>query len=456
MIFAQITAIAKLTLRENLRSKVFWVLLLSGIAVNSTAVLLPVVGDATDQITFLESMSLRSIAFFGMLIGAILSATSIPKDIDEKSIFSIITKPVSRLNMVFGKVLGFIYITGITTVVLGCFSIAFIRTAAYNFSTKEAAIQTTEDNKNEKITIVSGGGTSYHILSARKQVKKVDFEVIEEYRKSGAGLWWLQGGKGTAIWTIPLKKYLQNKDIEIEMEPNIEADKTATPIEIKISNPALQYEERRSINAELGKKLTLRLSNKIIKNGDQLIIELSVKRPEDFVSIMNNKVKVFYDSVNFEYNFIKAILIILFQIILIIFIGVTGSTFLITPAVSITFVMFMFFSGYMVDYLKDFESVINFGGVHDHSHHLHELTNEKESVSEPPKAMLNFLDVVLKYMFAFLTYAIPNLDNFNIESFITNRIDIPIKKVASLFYYSFAYIVSFALISSIIIKKKEI
>lgn len=448
----QIQAIAKLTLKENLRSKVFWILLLTGVAFNSIAILLPVVGDSADKLEFVESMCLKSITFFGMLTGAILSSTSIPKDIEDKSIFSIITKPVKRLNLFLGKVLGFIYIVGLTILFLGCFSVVVIRSTASGHTAKHTLSRNGNNIESSgKIAVVSENDGS-SLLIARKPTENVNLSFRGVNETSNEEVKWIEGDKATAILTITLNNKMRDKDIEVELNYYIEGDETSIPLKVTAMNSALQHKETRTVVAYIDKKLTLSFDRQLTGESDQLIIEFEPLNEGHFIGLKNKNIKVFYDSAIFEYNFIKAITIILFQVILIIFIGVTGSTFLITPAVSISFVMFMFFCGYMVDYLKDFESALSFQGVHTHHGHEHEM----ETVATAPGILLTFLDLALKHIFDFITFTFPNLNKFNVESFIIDRIDIPLKRVASLFCYSLIYLISFAGISSVIVRKKEI
>lgn len=401
-------------------------------ALNSISILLPVVGETADRVKFVESMSLRAIALFGMLTGAILSSTALPKDIEDQSILSIITKPVNRINLLFGKALGFIYIVGITTILLSCFSILFIRLTASDYSSKEV-------------------GTS--LLTARREAVDLNFSIEGEHKKSPGGIEWVEGGKGSAVWTIFLGGKQQGKDLEVELEYYIEGDEKFVTLQADVFNPATEDRVSRVVNAGIGNKLSLQFDRKMSSVGDKLIFELTPENSGEFIGIVNSKVKFFFGSVNFEYNFAKAITIILFQIVLIIFIGVTGSTFLITPSVSISFVLFILFCGYMVEYISDFESVLDFQGVHDHGHgHEH----EQESFVGESGILLTFLDLALKHIFNILTFAVPDLNKFDTELFITNRIDIPLKKVGSLFCYSFVYILSFTAISAAIIRRKEI
>ena len=63
--FNQITAIAWLTLKENLRSRVFLILLGTGVAVTSISIFFPVIGGIKEKLLLVESICLKSITFFG-------------------------------------------------------------------------------------------------------------------------------------------------------------------------------------------------------------------------------------------------------------------------------------------------------------------------------------------------------------------------------------------------------
>ncbi|MBI3267905.1 MAG: ABC transporter permease subunit [Planctomycetes bacterium] len=122
----KIWAIATLTFRESVRKKVFVVLLLFAIVVISSSVSLPAT-DARSQFKVMESWCLRSITFFGVLIALFLSATSIPDDIEERKIFTVVTKPVSRAQYLLGKLLGFSLVLATFLVGMGTLSVGYLR-----------------------------------------------------------------------------------------------------------------------------------------------------------------------------------------------------------------------------------------------------------------------------------------------------------------------------------------
>lgn len=450
---SQVSAISWLTLKENLRGKVFLILIFTGLTFISISLLFPVVGSEGDNVKLIESMCLRIITFFGMMIGALLSSTSIPKDIEDKSIYSILTKPVNKLNIVLGKILGIIYVIGVTVILLSCFSLGLIRYAAYKYLPDKSLTQYSANNEIDRNIKVVSGDEKSTILTARKQANSVKFQINGESVQTAGGINWIEGDKGTAVWDISdLKKNKLGKEINIEMFFHIEGENSSIPVGAVIINPVTQIKVTSELVAQIEKKLNIKFDSQLINKSSRFILELSPKNRGSYLGVKQEDVKIFYDSVNYEYNFLKAVTIIFFQIVLIIFMGVACSTFLITPAVSISLVLFILFCGYMIDYLKDFESVIDFGGFHGHDYgHDHGLHLDME-----PGIFFNILNNTLKYIFSFLTFVIPNLNKFDTESFILNRMDIPFQKICSLFGYTLIYLLSCIGVSALIVRRREI
>ncbi len=456
----QVTAVAWLTLKDNLRSKVFIILLLTGLAVNSLSVFFPVVGGVDDKVKLVESMCLRSISFFGMLIAALLSSTSIPKDIEDKSVYSIMTKPVNRLNLVLGKTLGFIYIIGITTFALGCYSEILIRyTASNSLPDKTAALDTYDNSSAGKvITVAPESGVSAD-LTARKLAGNVDFAVKGEHRETAGGINWIEGGKAKAVWTVAglgLNDSLPGEKIEAAMDLFLESSKESLPIYFSVYNPASGRRETSEIVALAGETLKVKFDRGIIKGANEFLIELEPKPAGSYVGLQKHKTQIFYGSVPFEYNFFKAVVIIFIQIMLITLIGVTGSTFFVTPAVSISFVLFILFCGYMTDYISDFETVIGSFNGHDHMHDHHGHSHGPATSMDASSAFIAMLNRVLSGVLSFITFAMPNLNKFNMENFVLNRIDIPLLKALKLFIYASAYFAACIGISAAVVRRREI
>lgn len=100
-----ITVIATLTFKKAIREKIFYSLL-------SFALILIVFSMALGNITYgqpvkiIKDFGLGAISLVGVLIAVFVGINSIYKEIESKTIYLILAKPVSRLNFLIGKYLG--------------------------------------------------------------------------------------------------------------------------------------------------------------------------------------------------------------------------------------------------------------------------------------------------------------------------------------------------------------
>lgn len=448
----QIFAIAGLTLKENLRSKIFLALFLAGIIIITVSITFPVIGGLEDKIKLIESVSLQTITFFSMLIGAVLASTSLPKEIEDKSIYSIATKSVTRLSIIFGKAIGFVYIIGITIILLGGMSIILIR---YTFSKVVAERDNTLNLNDIGLTnskaLIKIGEEFYPLLISRKEIGSVDFSINGEFRTTPGGINWIEGGgKAAAVWDITgLKGISLGKYIEVDMGLYLEGGTASIPLEVNISNTATNLTETSIADVSTDKRVMLKIDSQIAKGTDQIILTISPKYSGHYIGLRKEDIKIFGGYSSFECNFFKAILIIFLQTVLIIFIGIAGSTFLSTPAVSMLLALFIFFCGYMIDYTKDIFNVMNIQHLHNHS-------NEIQHVAKEPGAAFKLFSYALKNIFDLINLIVPDFNRFNIEAYILNRIDIPLKKVLTLLSYASVYLFACIGISAIFIRRREI
>ncbi|WP_447979516.1 ABC transporter permease [Candidatus Nitrospira bockiana] len=93
------------TFRENLREKLLYNLLVFALLMIGSSILLSrlTLGDANRLIL---DLGLASINLFGVLIAIFVGIGLVSKEIDKKTIFTIISKPVPRYQFLLGKYLG--------------------------------------------------------------------------------------------------------------------------------------------------------------------------------------------------------------------------------------------------------------------------------------------------------------------------------------------------------------
>ena len=98
-------AIARQTVREALRRRVMWIFLICGLFLISLG---PVFGflSPRDSQTVLRSLGLASILLAGLFITIVTCIYLIPVEIERRTIYTVLSKPVQRYQFVLGKFLG--------------------------------------------------------------------------------------------------------------------------------------------------------------------------------------------------------------------------------------------------------------------------------------------------------------------------------------------------------------
>ena len=425
----QILVIAKQTFKEAVRNKVLFILIALGVVTICCSVFMPVVGDGREKIKIVESMCFRSITFFGTLAAILLSASSIPIDIGNKVLCTITAKPVQRANIIFGKIIGFVYIIGVLLLIMGSVGYTLIRYTAFKQSTQ---------------------GSSR--LLAREQFNPVDLQITGDSSRRIGNVSWIEGGKGASAWKFRgLSSKDRKDDLEIEANFLIEGKKRSTgkiPVKIKVINPNSAKVQTESMEISQNKPLLLRLNGKSLDGGEELTIVVSPENSGDFLGIRADSLRIFWGEKGFGCNYLKGLTIISTQFLLMVVIAVLGSTFLSLP-VNILFCLFVFFCGNITDFMRDLSTVINVIETREHEHGISE-------VMQKSNVYLVYLNHIIKKPILLLSYILPDFRYFSVGKYFIDGINIPCKRIFMGFGYAVLYALVCLPISFLVFKRKEI
>ncbi len=103
--FNRILAIARFTALETVRQRVPMVLVLFGVLLTVGALLLGQLSVRQDE-KLLKDFGLAAIDLFGVLIAVFLGSDLISKEIQKKSLYPLLAKPLRRHELIFGRYLG--------------------------------------------------------------------------------------------------------------------------------------------------------------------------------------------------------------------------------------------------------------------------------------------------------------------------------------------------------------
>ncbi len=114
---ARVLAIASNTLLELVRLKVFYFLLIFALVLIGSSAFM-VKFSFQEQFQVLKDVSLGAMSIFTWLLAVLATAMLLPKDIEDRTLYTILAKPVPRFEYLLGKLLGVLALLLISTAVM--------------------------------------------------------------------------------------------------------------------------------------------------------------------------------------------------------------------------------------------------------------------------------------------------------------------------------------------------
>jgi len=184
MSFRRVFAIAKLSFKEAIRNKVLIVVLVFVIGIMFAGWFLD--RNASNPAQLYIPTVLTATSYLMFLMALFLSTFSIPRDISNRVMYTIVTKPVRPTEIFLGRVLGFAGVGTLCLLVFGLMSYMFV-VRGLRHSHEVSAVQANglagetkkEHNHTHTFTLdETGEGTTETVKGHRHIVRKVDGKLV--------------------------------------------------------------------------------------------------------------------------------------------------------------------------------------------------------------------------------------------------------------------------------------
>ncbi len=123
--FSRLFAITTNTLTELTRLKVFYVLLVFALFLIGSSIFMAQF-SFQQEFQILKDVSLGAMSIFTSLLAIVAAARLIPQDIEDRTIYTILAKPVPRLEYLLGKIAGVLLLLAISTLVMSAVFLAVL------------------------------------------------------------------------------------------------------------------------------------------------------------------------------------------------------------------------------------------------------------------------------------------------------------------------------------------
>jgi ABC-type transport system involved in multi-copper enzyme maturation permease subunit len=188
----RVWAISSVCFAESIRRKVLWVIPLAILGVIAIS-LLQHATDPQEAIRQTIKFCLFASGLMVTVTAVILACTNLPREIENRVIFTIVTKPTTRLEIVLGKVLGFIRVSGLIVLIMGAFTFAYLGLENSRLGAQVAERLKTEKDPSTRTTLEAYQTAG--LLGTRSLETPVDFQIWE-HDVTPEGTHWLTGGYG--------------------------------------------------------------------------------------------------------------------------------------------------------------------------------------------------------------------------------------------------------------------
>jgi hypothetical protein len=116
-------AIARNTFTELVRQKVFFFLLIFALLIIGNSAFMAKF-SFQEQFQMLKDISLGAMSVFTSLIAILATANFLPKDMEDRTIYTLLAKPVPRYRYLLGKLLGIIMLLACATLLMSALFLA--------------------------------------------------------------------------------------------------------------------------------------------------------------------------------------------------------------------------------------------------------------------------------------------------------------------------------------------
>jgi ABC-type transport system involved in multi-copper enzyme maturation permease subunit len=121
----KIAAIAGITFKEAKRDRILYLLFFFA-AVGIVASRVLAILTVGDRVKIIKDVGLASISLFGVLMAILIGTGLVYKEIDKKTIFTLLAKPLRRAEFILGKFLGLVLTLFVMTAAMSLIFLAIV------------------------------------------------------------------------------------------------------------------------------------------------------------------------------------------------------------------------------------------------------------------------------------------------------------------------------------------
>jgi len=171
----RVWAISGVCFAESIRRKIWLITVIAILGAIAVAQLQNPVDEA-DAIRQTIKFCLFATGLVLVISTIILACTNLPKEIENRVIFTIVTKPTTRLEIVLGKIIGFARVSALILLLMGAFTWAYVRVRAFSLQ-KSVTAHLQDKELDPAMATIFTHYKNVGLLQTRELKSTLDFQV---------------------------------------------------------------------------------------------------------------------------------------------------------------------------------------------------------------------------------------------------------------------------------------
>lgn len=204
--WTRVWAISGVCFAESIRKRVLWITPLAILGVILISQFQRPIDEA-DTVRQMLKVCLFATGLVVTVTAIILACTNLPKEIDNRVIYTVVTKPTTRLEIVLGKILGFARVSAAILAIMGLFTAAYLSITAAGLQRgirDRLATMGTATAATSSIRPTLEYYRDTGLLTARKLADAANVQIVaRDPAPGGDATRWMLGGEGDAF--IPFR-----------------------------------------------------------------------------------------------------------------------------------------------------------------------------------------------------------------------------------------------------------
>jgi hypothetical protein len=165
--FRRISAIAGTTFTEMARLRVFYVLAIFALVLIASSSFLARM-SFEQELRVTRDIALGAVSFFLSLLAIVATAQLLPRDMEDRVIYSVLAKPVPRFEYMLGKFLGILalLILSLAAMSVLCLAVIYLRQQTAVREALTQFSQSTEEERQNALRMIYSAGVSRDLIAA--------------------------------------------------------------------------------------------------------------------------------------------------------------------------------------------------------------------------------------------------------------------------------------------------